>query len=568
MKLRDYQQSIYHQLVNTQADSVFQLDTGGGKTAIIAKLNDKPTINIAHRNFLVEQISQTLTLNKVPHKIIASPSIVKRCQLFQRNHNISEQSCEKADVYVGTIQSIIARNRNNKLNIDKDLPYQIIIDECHHVADGNMWAKLKDIFVNARFIGATATPCRLDGQGLHKKCGGLFDTLIQADALKENSVMWLIANNYLADYEAYSLMSLDMRALDDFFWDESTGEFYVGRHISRRLSQDFTKKELEKWGGSILVEVQGAIIEHYQKLADNKTAIVFCPSIEVAEQVSELFKKSNYVATYIASSLSLTENMRRIDAFKSGEVKILCNVEMATEGFDLPSAECLIVLRPTASLVLHRQMIGRVMRPKNNEQKAIIIDHVGNVLRHGLPDDEIKWTLTGTPKNRSERVSACDECGFVHNMYLRHCPRCGRANWLRSPDFEGVKAIELGYFDVELVRKMRDKIKQKDLQEQARIAEEKKQEQLKSEIVVYHRFHQYQENAVGKLCEKLSYWFLEHIKQSSIAIIDINRFLNHSVNFTQFWLDNFSINDLKCNDTKKNIAKCEKVLKKWLKSHS
>ena len=167
MQLRDYQQSIYRQLTASNDDAVFQLETGGGKTAIIAKLNDRPTINIAHRNMLIEQISQTLTNVGVYHKIIGNSQIEKRCQLYQRNHNMV---MKENNVYVGTIQSIAARYKTGRLNLDTSLPYQIIIDECHHVADGNMWAKLGEIFPNARFIGATATPCRLDF--LSRLCGG------------------------------------------------------------------------------------------------------------------------------------------------------------------------------------------------------------------------------------------------------------------------------------------------------------------------------------------------------------------------------------------------------------
>lgn len=545
MKLRHYQMSIHNQIVAKQSDCVFQLDTGAGKTAIIAKLNTMPTINIAHRNFLVEQISNTLTLNKVPHKIIACQNIVKRCKLFQRNHGLHDELCEQSNVYVGTVQSITSRNRYNRLNIDKSLNYQIIIDECHHVASGNMWANLKDIFPNARFIGATATPCRLDGQGLHKKCGGLFDELIQADELRENSVLSLIGMGYLADYEAYSRIS------------------FQNLPMPKSIKWDFTKSELEKWAnGRISLNVIGDVIKQYQKLANDKTAIVFAPSIDVADQISQVFQKHGYVATYIASSLSLVENMRRIDAFKRGEVKILCNVEMATEGFDLPSAECLIILRPTVSLVLHRQMIGRVMRPKPNGQKAVILDHVGNVIKHGLPDDKIEWTLHGTPKNHSERVAPCEVCDYVYNAYLKNCPNCGPVTWLRSDTFEGSRAVEFGYFDVDLAKKIRREIHQRELEAQKRIEREQHEQRLKTEIMVSGSFHRYDNSAIGNLCEKLSYWFLENIKQSDIQIAEINRFMQKA-DFRQFWIDNFTIKDLKTNDSKK----CERVLKKWLKSH-
>lgn len=549
MQLRSYQQSIHNQLISTKADCVYQLDTGGGKTPIIAELNKQPTINIAHRNFLIEQISQTLTKQGIAHKIIGTSAIVNRCKLFQRDHGLSESVCKQSDVYVGTIQSIASRHRNGKLGIDTAIPFQIIIDECHHVADGNMWAKLRDVFPHARFIGATATPCRLDGRGLHKSCGGLFDELIQADELKENSVKWLIQHGYLADYRAFCPKLLDMSMF--------------AAKVRKKNASDYTHNEISSWEyESITLPVIGDVINHYKNLADNKITLVYCASIDTAKSISEMFKKHGYSATYIASTLSFVENMRRIDAFRAGDVQILINVEMATEGFDLPSAECLIILRPTASLVLHRQMIGRVLRPKENGEKAIIIDHVGNILEHGLPDDEIFWTLTGTPKNKSERVIMCEECGSYHNVFLKYCPNCGEKNWLRSTQHEGVRAVRMGFIQVELVEQLRKEIKRFDTAEAARIEREKKEQQLKTEIVVPTYFHTYSNGAVGNLYKKLSYWFLENIQKTDIPIADINKFLHSRIDFSDFWLDNFTIKDLNTNNTQK----CEKVLKKWLKS--
>lgn len=544
MQLRDYQQSIYSQLTASQSDAVFQLETGGGKTAIIAKLNDQPTINIAHRNMLIEQISQTLTRVGVYHKIIGNSQIKKRCQLYQRNHNLNTKDNH---TYVGTIQSIIARHKTGRLNLDTSLPYQIIIDECHHVADGNMWAKLGEIFPNARFIGATATPCRLDGQGLHKDCGGLFDSLVQAEQLSKNGTLWLIENGYLADYEAYCPPVV-----------------YMDLPQPKSLTAEFTKAEMDKWAkGRITRNVMGDIINHYKKLADNDTAIVFCPSIDTADQLSQLFQKNGYVASYIASSLSFVENMRRVDALRRGEIKVLCNVEMATEGFDLPSAECLIVLRPTASFVLHKQMIGRVMRPKTDDKKAIIIDHVGNITRHGLPDDEVHWTLNGTPSNKKTLTAPCSICHFLHNVYLKHCPQCGADNWMRSIDAEDARCVHVGIIDVGLVRKARRKLLEQEHEERVAQIKAEKEQELCERVIVHPEFHNYSNGAIGNVCTRLSLWFVENMKQSSMNIRDINRLTAGKVG-EWFWTNNFTIKDLKSP----NPEKCERVLKKWLKSQS
>lgn len=541
MKLRDYQQSIFEQVSKSNKDSVFQLDTGGGKTAIIAKLNQKPTINIAHRNMLIEQISRTLTHEKIDHQIIGNSQITKRCQLYQRNHGVKYAG----DNYVGTIQSITSRHRLGRLDLDTSLPYQIIIDEAHHVADGNMWAKLAEIFPNARFIGCTATPCRLDGKGMHKQCGGLYDELIQAEQLKENSTLWLIGRGCLSDYEAYCPPSVP-----------------VDIPNIKNMSREFSTQELDKWAQArINKHVQGDIIKHYQKLADGLKTIVFCPTIDVADQLSQLMQKHGYKATYIASRLSFVENMRRIDAFRANEVDILCNVEMATEGFDLPDSECLIMLRPTASIVLHKQMIGRVLRPKAGK-KAIIIDHVGNIPRNGMPDDKLEWTLFGTPKNKSEHCVPCDICNYVHNAYLKQCPKCGAENWLRSTDAEDARAVQIMMYDVGLVRRLRREIFEKDRQALAQKARIEAQERFENELIVNPPFYEYGNNAVGQLCSKLAKWFVENITQTDMPLYEINKLTTSHVS-VDFWVSNFTIKDLKTQ----NPNKCERVLKKWLKSH-
>ena len=537
MILRDYQQSIYDQIIGSNTDDVFQLDTGGGKTPIITKLSQrKTTVCVAHRNMLIEQISQTLTKNGADHRIIGNPLITRRCQLFQERHNINYGG----DIWVGTVQSIASRYKLGRLNLDCEAVEQIIIDEAHHVANQNMWAKLKQIFPNVRFIGATATPCRLDGQGMHKDDGGLFDNLVQAEQLKDNATQWLIANGYLSDYE---------------YWCPPTDGIDFGL-LRMSNGDEFTADSIEKAINKKVVA--GSMLKHYERLAKGKRTLIYCPRIANAEFIERAYKEKGYNATYIASSLSLVENMRRIDAFRTGEVLFLINVEMVTEGFDLPEIECVQKLRPTASFALNKQMDGRNLRPKPNGNKAIFIDHVANVLRHGLPDDNIEWTLRGTPKNKSEPVINCDNCGAIHNPYLKQCPECGQENWLRSiENEEDEPLIAADFIKIDLVRKVRDHFKQIEIEE--RMEQLRLERELKLKTEVQTPSFKYSTNAVGQLCLKLSHWFVNQLEIAGIDISIINNFALGTEPPITFWSSNFTIRDLNTN----NPEKCKKVFEQW-----
>ena len=207
-------------------------------------------------------------------------------------------------------------------------------------------------------------------------------------------------------------------------------------------------------------------------------------------------------------------------------------------------------------------MIGRVMRPKADDEKAIIIDHVGNVPRHGLPDDKVEWTLHGTPSNKAEATAPCAFCDFVHNVYLKKCPNCGANNWMRSINAENARAVALKMIDVALVRRVRDRLIEQERQELQIQRKAEQEQKLSADIIIDPSFHKYSDGAIGALCTKLSHWFVDNIKQTSVSIRDINRLTTANIG-QDFWISNFNIKDLKSD----NPSKCEKVLKQWLKSH-
>ena len=538
--LRDYQQSIYDQVVNSTTHDVVQLDTGGGKTPIIAHVaKHQPTICVAHRNMLVEQISDTLTKLKIDHSVIATPKIQKRCQLVQRRAGVEFGG----QVHVASIQSLISWHKRGRLPVDTNQPFKIIIDEAHHTAKDNMWASLADIFPNAQFLGVTATPCRLDGQGLHVDCGGLFDRLVQADQLRDNSAATLIARGHLSEYEMYCPpASVDWKALKI----GSTGD-YTESSLSDAIDKTV---------------ICGEIVEHYKRLARNKRGLVFAVSIANAEAISDAYKAAGISSTYIASKLSIADNMRRIDAFRAGDVQVLINVEMATEGFDLPEIEVVQVLRPTASFVLWRQMIGRVLRPKPNGQHAIILDHVANTLRHGLPDDQIVWSLYGLPENKSEPVTDCRTCHKTYNVYLSTCPHCGAENWIHSTVAMNDALVQANIIPVELVRKWRDEAKQREINAVKAKAIAEHQIALQTVPMPPRWIFAGLQGAYKDLCTKLSSWMFDNLKDV-VPPSDLNRWTQGKEPALDFFMDHFTAKDLSAT----NPTKCKKVLKHALKSY-
>lgn len=535
MILRDYQQDIVDQILVSELHDLVQLDTGGGKTAIIATIAaQQPTICIAHRNMLVEQISETLVKVGVSHSIIATAAIQKRCQLIMRKADLAQSN----QCYAASLQSMLSWHKLGKLALDTALPYRIIIDEAHHVAEDNMWHSLSEIFPNAHFLGFTATPCRLDGRSLHSKNGGLFDRLIQAESLKKNSTAALIARNYLSDYIAYCPpTTIDFSELKIGASGEYTAQSVVDAVSKKRIV--------------------GEVVESYQKHANGLKALVFCPNIANAKHISENLKYIGLSASYIASSLSLAENNRRLDAFRRDEIRVLVNVAMATEGFDLPEVECLIDLCPNASFGLVRQKWGRVLRPKKDGQKAIIIDHAANVLKHGLPDDPVIWNIEGNPAQEKSELINCEECHHVYDCYLTACPNCGHKSWLRAESSGQSQMIKAEIIPAELVKKVREKWRQDDLEQAKRDAAEAYQ--IKLQTTPMPPDFRYGGDAVGKMCQRISLWIYENIKDSMTAV-DVNRFTQADAPDTSFYMQQFSVRDL----SSKNPDKCKKAVEQWL----
>jgi len=391
IQLRDYQARAVHELRHAFREGarspLFTLATGGGKTFVFSYIAQQAAqrgghvLILVHRQELLMQASRSLDVLDVAHGLIAPG-----------------HSSTLDNVQVASVQTLVRRLK--KITWEPSL---IIVDEAHHAVAGS-WRKILDAFPTALVLGVTATPCRLDGQGLGRDAGGVFDDLILGPSIPE-----LVAAGHLCDSKVYAPPMV--ANLDGV--KQRAGDFAKGE-VAERMDKP---------------TITGNAVGHYQRLAPGKPAIAFCASVAHAEHVAEEFRASGFRSASLDGSLPDGERKQRIDDLASGKIHVLTSCEIVSEGFDLPVVTAAILLRPTASEGLYLQQVGRALRPFPGKEYAIILDHVGNVLTHGLPDDEREWTLEGRPKRRGTSESGppvrqCEACYTCHRP-APECPACG-----------------------------------------------------------------------------------------------------------------------------------------------
>lgn len=374
IKLHDYQQKLVDKARQAFKDGYkapcIVAPCGAGKSVIISEITRLTTKNKKHVLFLVH-----------------------RKELIDQIQNTFKRNEVNMDlVKFGMVQTVVRRLDS----IPK--PDLIITDENHH-ALAKTYRKIYDYFSDVLRLGFTATPIRLDGSGL----GDVNDILIE-----EVDAQWLIEHGYLSPYKYYAPKLID----DDYL--------KIGR------MKEFTSKSIDEAIGKIIF---GDVIKHYRELADGEQAITYCHSIEASLKVVEEFNKSGIPSAHIDAKTPKNERDRIIERFRNQEIRMLSNVDLIGEGFDVPDCSTVIMLRPTKSLSLYIQQSMRGMRYKPGKA-SIIIDHVGNVHRFGLPDAKREWSLEGFKKNSSRnepqlKIRQCENCFAVYQAKEKQCPTCG-----------------------------------------------------------------------------------------------------------------------------------------------
>ena len=309
----------------------------------------------------------------------------------------------------------------------------IIIDEAH-LSEATSYRKVCNYY-NCRRVLFTATPARLDGKPLT-----LADTLITGITADE-----LIKEGAISEYDYYAP---DLNLSFDNV-DMIAGEYNNGQ-LTELMCQ---------------TAIYGDVLKYYRTLGDNRQAIAYCTSVKHSEQTAKMFCDNGVAAISIDGSMSQKERNLRMELFKSGKVQILCNCNLISEGVTLPSASVALLLRPTCSLPLFIQQACRVLTPVPGK-KAVIIDFVNNVQKHGMPTETHYWSLTQSVERRKEfnedgtlSIRQCENC-FKCFKTAPVCPYCGYTYKVKPRELKTVQNVELK--KIEAVQKEKEEQQKKE----------------------------------------------------------------------------------------------------------
>ena len=403
-----------------------QAPTGSGKTVTIADMIARAAERghsawlTCHRRELVKQLSGALWDAGVTHGKIAS------------GHTET-----KHPVQVCSIQTLVRR-------LDRLSPPDLLVfDEAHHATAGT-WRKTAEHCSGSWIIGLTATPCRTDGSGLDD----MFDEIVLGP-----SVEFLIEQGYLAPYRLYApAKTVDLSGV------HTRGGDWVRSEMEAALEKS---------------QIVGDAVDHYKKYVAPGTCLVYCVSRHHARQVTRAYRAAGIDARYCAGDTPDAEREAIVTGLRErGDPPVVVSVDLFGEGLDCPGLTAVQMLRPTQSLGLYLQQVGRALRPEEGKEAAIILDHVHNSLRHGLPDDERAWTLEGRKRSRGSKgegtpvpLHNCPECFVVFRRMLGMCPQCG---W--KPDPAQTREIET--VDGELREIDKAKLRKLKRQEEGKAAAE------------------------------------------------------------------------------------------------
>ena len=305
------------------------------------------------------------------------------------------------NVHVVSWPTLISRARRSNFWFPK--VDRVLVDECHLAMAPKILEILEHYAPKARIDGYTATPARMTGKGL-----GRFFTEIK----HVTSVRQLIAEGYLCGCE---------------YWGGATPDL-AGMKVTKG---DYVRKPLSE----VCVTLVGDVVDNWLRLAKDRQTIVFAVDIAHCEALNDRFQQIGIQSRALHTGLDDGTRERVVADFKGGEVQVLCNVSIASYGFDAPSVTCVVLARPTKSIVLHLQMIGRGMRPGFGD--CMILDHAGNTLRLGQADDLFRWRLDegkAAVENWSKKEESGEagdskdyECDDCHHLFKgqRKCPQCG-----------------------------------------------------------------------------------------------------------------------------------------------
>lgn len=382
-KLRKIKEVLKRKMIGRGPRLLIQAPPGAGKTVMAAfitlgVISRNKTVGFnCHRDFLVDQTSKTFAKIGIDHSFIAAG------RWFD----------PWASTHINMVQTL--GNRLKKTAA----PNTALWDECHHIA-ASTWAKIMEEWILATHIGFSGTPIRLDGKGLD----AYFDDIVIGP-----SVSMLMGIEALSDYRYFAPSSPDLTAFHTRMGEYDKGEVD------------------EEMGKAVII---GNLVEHYGKKARGHKAVYFCSSIKNSIETVQAFNGQGFRFIHLDGNSSPWERKQAAIMLAKGELDGISNVDLFGEGFDLAAhaemdvtVECVGIARPTKSLGLSRQMVMRVMRPKPTP--GIILDHAGHLQNHGLPDDDVAWSLKGAEKLVTAAALQCDGCGAAIKRGAIACSNCG-----------------------------------------------------------------------------------------------------------------------------------------------
>jgi len=447
MILRPYQADLKRAIEQAWCDGArniaAQLPTGGGKTAICSRIVQEHSgacAVLAHRKEIVEQWGIALAREGVRHRIIG-PSELRRHCISRQMEELGRTTFDtNAACAIASVQSIKAEKLDTSWAARVGLWVQ---DEAHHLLVDNQFGRATACFPNARGLGVTATPERLDGKGLGRHAHGVMDALVQGPAGSD-----LIEMGYLSPYRIFAPPSTLHR---DAIRVTSGGDF------DPAALREETKRST----------VTGDIVKHYCDRALGKLGLTFADSIPNAETIAAKFEAAGVRAAVLTGETKAALRTVTLRQFKRRDILQIVSVALIDEGFDCPAVEVVSDGAATESFGRFAQRFGRGLRVLEGKDHLLYFDHVGNVIRHGRPDAPRQWSLDARSARELKPsdaipLRACPQCALVYERFRKACPYCGHVvvpAQRSGPEFVDGDLLEL---DPSVLDAMRARVAQID----------------------------------------------------------------------------------------------------------
>jgi superfamily II DNA or RNA helicase len=353
--------------------------TGFGKTHTAAEIIKSAVDRgndvwfLAHLREILDDTARRLHQAEIPHGFIMA----------------GMPSNPRQPVQIVSVQTAVRRPVMRK-------PGLIIVDECH-LAVADTYKKVIAAAGNPPLLGLTGTPCRLDGRGL----GEMFDAIIPTCSTGE-----LIGEGLLAPIRYYAPTKPDL----------SNVHSQAGDYKPDQLAAAVDRPA-----------IIGDAVAHYRKHAHGRRAVAFCVNIAHAEHTAAAFAAAGYRAVAISGKSTREERSQALIGLRQGTIDIVCNCALWVAGVDCPEIGCIILLRPTKSLTMYLQSVGRGLRTSPGKNDLIVLDHASCVFTHGLPQEPREWSLDAKPKRAGADAPAVRECPscFACHAPAPVCPACG-----------------------------------------------------------------------------------------------------------------------------------------------